>query len=102
MVNTRNKGRRNEKKAQHILEDAGYDVELTKMPTKWAKQQDLFSLWDLIAVSHNEIRFIQVKSNRNAPVLEREEMKEWPCPQWASKEIWIFKDRVKKPVIKIL
>ena len=101
-MNRRQKGRRNEFKAKKILEDAGYDVIIAPMSTRWAKQTDLFGLWDLIAVRHNEIRFIQVKSNHTAPPEDREAMSLWQCPDICSKELWIFKDRVKEPLIRIL
>ena len=101
-INTRAKGRKNEIKAKKILEAAGYDVELTKSPSKWAEQQDLFGLWDLMAVKKNEIRFVQVKSNRMVYGVDLEPYLEWQCPDVCTKEIWVFKDRVKDPIIKVL
>jgi hypothetical protein len=101
-VNTRQKGRRNELRAAKILEDAGYDVQLTPNPTKWSTQNDMFGLWDLMAVKHNEIRFIQVKSNRMVYGALLEPYIYWQCPPVCTKEIWVFHDRVKEPTIKVL
>lgn len=101
-MNTRAKGRRSETRAKDILEAAGYDVQMTALPTKWASQNDLFGLWDLMAVSSTTIRFIQVKTNGYATKEWKEQAKLWPCPSNCSKEIWRFIDRVKEPSITIL
>lgn len=101
-MNTRRKGRKNELRARDILVAAGYDVCVTKSPSKFSEENDLFGLWDLIAVSATEIRFVQVKSNRNAPKDELEAMREWVCPAFCSKEVWIFHDRDENPTIKPL
>lgn len=102
MVNTRQKGRKAELKAKKILEMAGYDVQVTANPSKWNKQQDMFGLWDLMAVKKNEIRFIQVKCNRMVYGAALEPYELWECPDVCTKEIWVFKDRVKEPIIKVL
>ena len=102
MVNTRQKGRRNELRAAKILEAAGYDVQLAPLPQKWSLQNDLFGLWDVMAVNSREIRFVQVKTNQTARPEDREAMELWPCPPNCSKEIWIFHDGAKEPVIKEL
>jgi len=98
-MNTRQKGRRNEKKAKAILEGLGYQVALTANPTKFAVEQDLFGLWDAIAVSALDIRFIQVKSNKPPYGKQKKRYASFVCPASASKEIWVFYDRVKKPTI---
>lgn len=101
-INTREKGRRNEIRTRNVLEAAGYDVCMAPNPSKWSLENDLFGLWDLMAVSRTEIRFIQVKSNKTAGPEDREAMKLWPCPANCSKEIWVWVDRVAKPDIRIL
>ena len=102
MINKRVKGRKNELKARDILVSAGYEVELTKSPSKFSKQQDLFGLFDLIAVRETDIRFIQVKSNKPIYGQELEPYNLWKVPACCTKEIWVFYDRVKEPTIKIL
>jgi Holliday junction resolvase len=90
-MNTKRKGSRNEHKPIRILEVAGYHC------TRAAGSLGLF---DIIAVSHQGIRLVQVKSNRNAPPAEREAIEEFKgIPENASKEIWIFEDYARFPVI---
>lgn len=98
-MSTRAKGRRNEIKAKKILEELGYAVQLAPNPTRWSRQNDLFGLWDLIAVSGLDIRFIQVKSNTPPYGKQRKKYAAFVCPSEASKEIWVFYDRVKEPKI---
>lgn len=100
-MNTREKGRRQEFKCRDALLAEGYSVEVTKMPSKWQEQQDLFGLWDVMAVRGDQVRFIQVKSNQGASVAKQRAMAEWECPPNCSKEVWIYKDRVKEPIIKL-
>ena len=101
-MNNRAKGRRNETKARDLLVLEGFSVQLTPMPSKFSLQNDLFGLWDLMAVSSEKIRFIQVKSNKTAPKAWREEAIAWQCPSNCTKELWIFFDRVKMPKIIVL
>lgn len=102
MVNRRQKGRRNEIKTRNALEAVGFDVILAPNPTKYSKQNDFFGLFDAIAISKNEVKLIQVKSNQTAKPYEREAIQEFECPESCSKELWIWKDRVKQPIIKKL
>ena len=102
MVNTRQKGRRNETRARDAMLAMGYQVQMTAMPSKWSTQNDLFGLWDLIAINADTIRFVQVKTNQTAPPAWRKEASAWQCPNNCTKEIWIYKDRIKEPIIKLL
>lgn len=63
---------------------------------------DFFGLWDIIAVSGKRVRFVQVKSNENARGEWYERARAWKCPKDCTKEVWIFKDRVKDPKIILL
>ncbi|HYF56606.1 MAG TPA: hypothetical protein VEA41_20300 [Salinarimonas sp.] len=76
-----------------ILEAAGYSC------TRAAASLGLF---DIIALNARQIRLIQVKTNRNAPPAEREAMELFDAPPNATKEIWIFHDYKKIPVISLL
>ena len=102
-INKRSKGRRAELRTKKILEDAGYEVEVTKSPSKYAKQQDLFGLWDAMALKANEIRFIQVKQNRKIYGVAREPYEMWECPSCCTKELWTYYDgHPNDPVIEVL
>jgi Holliday junction resolvase len=91
-MKAKRKGTRNEHKAIKILEAAGYHC------TRAAGSLGLF---DILAISRQGIRLVQVKSNRNAGLAEREAIQEFSgIPQNASKEIWIFEDYGRVPIIK--
>jgi Holliday junction resolvase len=90
-MKAKRKGSRNEYKAIRILESAGYHC------TRAAGSLGLF---DIIAVSRDGVRLIQVKSNRNATPAEREAIREFSgTPSNARKEIWIFQDYGRAPII---
>jgi Holliday junction resolvase len=90
-MNAKRKGNRNEHKAIRILEAAGYSC------TRAAGSLGMF---DIVAISRQGIRLVQVKSNRDAPPAEREAIQEFSAPANASKEVWIFEDYGRTPVIK--
>ena len=91
MANPKRKGNRNEHKAIRTLEAAGYHC------TRAAASLGLF---DIVAISRQGVRLVQVKSNRNAPPAEREAIELFQAPPGASKEIWIFEDYGRAPIIK--
>jgi len=93
-INRAAKGKRIVDKAAELLEKANYKVE--KAPHSWYKK-DYFGLWDIIAVSKEQIRFIQITSNtiRNRKKLEKIYDFEIPI-HFATKEIWIWKHKRKK------
>lgn len=64
MVNTRQKGRRNELRAKKELESWGYKTYLVRNPHKWSKENDIFGLFDLVAIGKAGVKFVQVKTNR--------------------------------------
>jgi hypothetical protein len=86
------KGTRNEHKAIRILENAGYSC------TRAAGSLGMF---DIVAISRQGIRLVQVKTNRPPGPAEREAIAEFRgIPENASKEIWIFEDYARAPIIK--
>ena len=89
-MNAKAKGNRQEHRAMRILEAAGYAC------TRAAASLGVF---DIVAISGQGVRLIQVKSNRPPCPAEREAIELFPVPPNASKEIWIFRDRQKTPVI---
>jgi copper chaperone CopZ len=98
-INSRKKGQRNELRAKKILEAAGYEVEKTT-GSKFGSQ-DFWGLFDLLAMSSTQLRLVQVKTNYCRPEV-KEAIKEFPCPPTITKEVWVFKDRVKEPIITVL
>ena len=97
MVNTVNKGRRNEKRCRDELKDAGY---MTYSPPRSKfGEQDIFGLFDVLAVyPHRQgippwgsPLLIQVKSNK-CPAAVRRAIKEWDCGEQFRKMIWIWED----------
>lgn len=94
-MNAAAKGRRNEYKAKQVLLDEGYLVEICN--NQQYGSNDFFGLWDLIAVKKEEIRWVQVKTNRMPPPWVRDALSAFPGP--GSKELWIFYDRKKEPRI---
>ena len=87
------KGWRREDKTRKILEKAGYEV---------CRAGSSLGMFDLIAINKLGIRLLQVKSNYCRP-FEIEQIKLFNnIPLNATKELWIWFDNVKEPVIKIL
>jgi len=99
-MNTRAKGNRIQRKARSYYEKIGYTVETVKH-TKYNKN-DFFGLWDLMCVRKEDIRFVQVKANQKPAKQWINKAKDWVCPEFCIKEILIWKDRAKEPIIIIL
>lgn len=92
-MNTKAKGSRRERQTKKMLEAVGYDC---------TKAGASLGQFDLVCWNQKEIRMIQVKSNRCSKS-ERESIQEYKnVPSNCSKELWIWKDRVKEPVIEYL
>lgn len=89
-MNAKAKGNRQEHRAMKILEAAGYAC------TRAAASLGVF---DIVAISGQGVRLIQVKSNRPPCPAEREAIELFPVPPNASKEIWVFRDRQRAPII---
>ncbi len=89
-MNAKRKGSRNEHRAIRILEAAGYYC------TRAAGSLGIF---DIVAISGQGVRLTQVKSNRPPCPAEREAIELFPVPQNATKEIWVFRDYARTPLI---
>jgi hypothetical protein len=87
------KGSRNELKTKKLLESIGYDC---------CKAGGSLGIWDIIASHQTHTRYIQVKSNRPPPPVEREQMEDWKPPPYSSKELWVWKDGKRWPEVTIL
>lgn len=96
-MNSRAKGRRNENKTKDALEAEGWLIELVKGGTGWQRSTDFFGLFDIIAVKGGRIRWLQIKSNRNASPKDRAAMADFPGP--GTREVWVWYDRKPKPII---
>lgn len=87
------KGRTREYRVMDILEPLGFYC---------CRAAGSKGLWDILAFNTKELKLIQVKCNRGPTGIEREQMELFQAPSFATKELWIFKDRIKDPIIKIL
>ena len=84
VINARSKGSRNERKAKREMEQDGYYV--TKAGASLGE-------WDLVCFNMEHLRLIQVKSNY-CRLEEKRRLEEFQAPDFATKELWIYKDRV--------
>lgn len=84
------KGRAREYRTMRILEKAGFDCMRTS---------GSHGMFDVIAVSPNLLRLIQVKAGRNASPAERESIANYPVPVGVSKELWFYVDGSREPII---
>jgi len=89
-MNRKGKGDRIELKAKKELESLGYLVE-KPVRTRWNTNKDFFNLFDLIALSKDGIKLIQVKSNY-CPKKVRDAIRAFHIPESISKEVWVWKD----------
>jgi Holliday junction resolvase len=87
------KGSRRERQARMILELAGYFV---------VKAGGSLGCWDLVALGPQGVRLIQCKSNEKPRPAERERLELFPRLPYSSKEVWVFFDRQREPVIEVL
>jgi Holliday junction resolvase len=92
-MNTKAKGARRERQAKKILETAGYLV---------LKAGGSLGMFDLVGLHKQHARLIQVKSGRAPGKQEMETLKEFDTPTYATKELWVFYDRIREPHITIL
>ena len=94
-MNSRQKGRQTELRAKKKLEEEGWNVCLTDMPTKFKKSQDFFGCWDIIACKPGEFRLIQVKTNSWGDLRECKKFKQeyFYNHDFCSCEAWMFKDK---------
>ena len=93
MIKTKAKGSRRERKVKKILEAKGFFC---------IKSGASLSEFDLICWNKEIIKFIQVKSNFCSPK-EKERIKQFKdIPINGQKEIWVFKNYHREPIIEII
>lgn len=90
-MNAERKGSRNKHRAIRLPEADAY------ICTRAAAS---FGMFDVIAIGRQGMRLIQVKSNRDASSLEREQIARFQTPPGCSKEVRIFHDYAREPLIK--
>ena len=93
-MNKRAKGQRNELRAQKLLESWGFTCFRLYQP-RMAEQGPV----DIIAVSRERIRFVQVRTNSWHDLRP---LKQLEVPSYATKEAWMFKDREAEPKQRII
>jgi len=94
MVNTREKGRRIELEARKLLEADGYLTE-KKNASRW-QSDDFWEMFDILAIKSNDVRLIQIKSNRSDFYKSRKEIREWVDRykiEGISFEVWLREPR---------
>lgn len=74
---SKRKGARTKRKCKKFYEERGWDVGDVEKTSRYAKQKDLFDLFDLIAIKGQKVKFIQVKTNK--PATQK------PYKEWAKK-----------------
>lgn len=91
MLNAKRKGTRAERKAITLLEAAGFVC---------TKAGGSLGLFDVIAISGETVKCIQVKSNGYCSRIERAELVHLAVPANVTKEIWRFPDYCRAPLIE--
>lgn len=100
MASTRARGRDTELKAKRYFEALGYRVQLAPMPTRWSLQNDLFGLWDLVAVNESETIWAQVKMNRGSTYGKQlDAHRAWVVPPNTRKLLILWEPRKREPEI---
>lgn len=87
------KGRRLEYRTMRLLEGLGYSCYRTA---------GSHGEWDVIAIGPNDVKLVQSKANRRPGSVEIEGLRLFRCPANMSREVWIWKDRKKFPVVEVL
>ena len=94
MKNAKAKGSKNEHKAMRLLEASGYYC---------TRAGASLGIFDIVAIGKQGVRLVQVKSNRTASPIEREQITLFDnVPPNTTKELWIYKDYARQPIIKLL
>jgi len=76
----RQKGYRTVKSIREALEANKYIVANVEKNSKFAKERDLFGLWDLLAIKGQEHLFIQAKTNLSVNGQKKGTLATWLLP----------------------
>ena len=92
-INAKAKGTRLELKTMRVLEAAGFST---------CRSAASLGAWDVIAVGPSGVRLVQVKANRRPGSVEMKTLRDFVAPDNCSREIWVWKDRQREPIIGVL
>jgi len=92
-MNCKAKGTRLEHRTIRLLEALGYAC---------CRSAASLGEWDVIAVGPRDVKLVQVKANRNPGSVEMETLRGFRCPPMCSREVWVWKDRARRPIITVL
>ena len=101
MVNSRNKGSRNELKCVKALNSTNlvYRVPASRM---WQKQEDIFGLWDIFTIDKEGLakpRLIQVRTNHTKNISKHKEFAQKYNNMHC--EIWVYRDYKELRIIEL-
>ena len=97
-MSNRAKGRAVELACKKELEQQGWLVELADMPKRWKTVQDLFGMFDIIALRRGEKLFIQCKlecSNKKEVLCKLKEFKQAYLAETDIVQLWNMRRRHK-------
>jgi hypothetical protein len=97
MTNSVRKGYRSQRKTHLYLEKRGWEV-YTVPRVRFAKNHDVFHLFDHLAHRRGKFRFVQTKSN-NCSKWDKERIARFKTPSCIIKEVFIWKDYAREPTI---
>lgn len=63
----RAKGNRSRRNAIKLLESEGFEVDVVEKTSRFAKQKDMFGIFDLVAISRDRTLFVQISTNTPHP-----------------------------------
>ena len=93
---TRAKGNKTQREGIKLLEKAGWKCSKVEQGGKFAKEKDLWGLWDIACIKGNYIKFIQFKTNKPGvihPYITFAKEHAVPNVSW---ELWARRDN--KPI----
>ena len=91
-MGARSKGSKHEREAKKELEKNGWTVFKPQKTSKFGTQ-DIFNMFDIVAIKDNKITFVQVKTGSTAGFLKK--LKLWKKKhdiENVSWELWVRKD----------
>ncbi|MCC7570478.1 hypothetical protein KO465_03980 [Candidatus Micrarchaeota archaeon] len=91
-MSSRSKGSKHEREAKQELEEQGW-IAFKPQKTSRFGTQDIFNMFDLVAVKENQLKFIQIKTGSTAGFLKK--LKKWSAEHsilGVSWELWVRKD----------
>lgn len=92
-IKTKAKGDRTYRKCRALLEAEGYWCEKVERVSRF-KKDDLFGLFDLVAIKPAEWRLIQLKTNNKPNLQAFQQFYDKYALDGMSVEVWVWYDRV--------